>query len=282
MPRPSVEPILEKELPELCEFLSRNLNSSKSPQEWKESLQPSWTSSRPNYGFMLKDNGKIVGAIGAIYADRETSAGRFTTCNITSWCVLDAYRAQSMRLAMSVIAQPGLHFTDFSPTEVVSASLQFLKFRPLDSRQVLMPNLPGIVPGARAYLDGHEIRAKLTGPALKVFEDHARFSWLHHALLEAEGAQCHVIYKLDKVKGVNAARVLHISDRQCFRKAFPVLARKFLLRGLLFTKAEVRQLAELPLVHAIRDGFTKKVFLSETWSESDVDYLYSESVCMDL
>jgi hypothetical protein len=282
MPRASVEPITEKDLQEFCEFLTKNLSSSRSPAGWQEALQANWTAARPNYGFMLKDKGAIVGGIGAIYADRDTDGRQLTTCNITSWCVLDAYRALSMKLAMSVVGQPGLHFTDFSPTEVVSSSLQFLKFRALDSRQVILPNLPGIAAGARAYMDRRDIETRLTGSARKIFEDHARFPWLRHALVEAGGAQCHVIYKIDKVKGFGAARILYIGNRQVFQRAFRVLSRKLLMRGLLFTKAEVRQLGELPRFHSIREGFIRKVYFSDIWKDADVDYLYSESVCMDL
>lgn len=282
MPRANVEPITEQDLPAFCEFLTKNLNAGKSPAEWKESLQENWTAARPNYGFMLRDKGVIVGGIGALYADRERDSTTFTTCNITSWCVLDAYRALSMKLAMAVIAQPGLHFTDFSPTEVVSSSLQFLKFRALDSRQVIVPNLPGMASGARAFLDRRAIESRLTGKARKIFDDHARFPWLRHSLLEAGGAQCHVIYKLDKVKGVRAARIIHIGNRQVFQRAFRALCNKLLMQGVLFTKAEVRQLGELPRFHSIRDGFIRKVYLSDIWTDADVDYLYSESVCMDL
>ena len=48
-------------------------------------------------------------------------------CNITSWCVLQPYRSHSLRLAMALVSQPGYHFTDLSPTQLVAGTLRFLK-----------------------------------------------------------------------------------------------------------------------------------------------------------
>ena len=69
----------------------------------------------------------MVGGIGAIYSERPVHGRTERFCNITSWCVQDAFRAQSMRLAMALTSQDGFHFTDLTPTAVVSKTLQFLR-----------------------------------------------------------------------------------------------------------------------------------------------------------
>ncbi len=101
-----------------------------------------WYPGKPNNGFLIRHEGRIVGGIGAIYAERKVRGRLERFCNITSWCVLDEFRAQSMRLAIALTGQPGFHFTDLTPTEVVSRTLQFLKFRAMDERQAIWPNPP--------------------------------------------------------------------------------------------------------------------------------------------
>src|SRR5882762_10257758 len=142
MPRATIEPITEQSLPEVAVLLHENLDRSRSPSSWIEALKTHWGGDRPNYGFLLRSERQVVGAICAFYAQRTIAGCTENVCNITSWCVLDEFRSQSMRLAMSVIAQEGWHFTDFSPTSVVGGVLRFLKFKPLDDRQAVVLNLP--------------------------------------------------------------------------------------------------------------------------------------------
>jgi len=142
MTLPTVEPIRDEDLPRFCTFLSEHLSRDRSAAEWTKAFTQSWYPGKPNNGFLIRHEGHIVGGIGAIYAERPVRGRLERFCNITSWCVLDAFRAQSMRLAMALTGQPGFHFTDLTPTEVVSKTLQFLKFKPMNERQAIWPNLP--------------------------------------------------------------------------------------------------------------------------------------------
>ena len=137
MARPTIEPITAATLPEFAAFLHQHLGFERSPQAWVDGFTNDWMIDAPNHGFVLRVDAEIVGGIGAIYASRQIDGATLRFCNITSWCVLDQYRRQSMRLAMALIEQEGYHFTDFSPTRVVGETLKFLKFRTLDERQVV-------------------------------------------------------------------------------------------------------------------------------------------------
>src|ERR1700739_2940064 len=96
---PTLEPIRDEDLPEFCQFLTENLNRARSAAAWAEAFQQNWSPTKPNNGFLIRHEGRIVGGIGAIYAERAVHGRTERFCNITSWCVLDAFRAQSMRLA---------------------------------------------------------------------------------------------------------------------------------------------------------------------------------------
>ena len=281
MARPLIEPVTDATLPEFSAFLEKNLDPGRNVPQWIAGFKQGWCTDQPNYGFVLRAEGVIVGGIGAIYADRIIRGERQRFCNITSWCVLDAYRQQSMRLAMAVIGQPGFHFTDFSPTKVVASSLLFLKFKPIDERQVVLFNLP--LPGGGRLRDGHDdIAAVLGGQALQDFEAHRHFPWLAHVALEADGRWCHVIWKRMKFKGFAAARVLYVSDRAVFAHALRRFGRYLVLRGVLTTHVDFRVVPEASAPHAVRSGFNPKVYLSTTLEQQDIDYLYSESMAFDL
>lgn len=283
MARPQLEPVTAANLDEFCRFLHEHLNPAISPEGFRTGLTRSWHVEPPNHGFIVRDDGRIVGGIGAIYAERPLAGRRERFCNITGWCVLESHRAQSMRLAMAVTSQKGWHFTDLSPTKVVGSMLQFLKFQALDERQAVLLNLPGLPGlGARVLHRAADIEAALQGDALQVWRDHAAFSWLQHVLVGRPGQWCHVIYKRRQFKGLPTASVLYLSDGEAFVRGWRALAGHLLARGMASTQVELRSLPRRPWPSAVRSGFNAKVFLSDRLQASQIDVLYSETVALDL
>jgi hypothetical protein len=282
MARPSIEPVTDALLPEFAQFLSLHLSATRSAPEWEAGLRRQWAGTLPNYGFVLRDERRIVGGIGAYYADRQIRGRTERFCNITSWCVLDAYRAQSMRLGMALLQQPGIHFTNFSPTPVVSSSLRFLKFKPLDEAVILAPNLPAFATGLELHCGAATIEASLDEAQLAIYRDHAKLPWLEHVIVGKPGNWCHIIYKRHRYRGLPAARVIYANDRESLSGAWRRFAAHLLARGIITAQADRRLLGVLPPLAVVRNGYTAKLYLSPTLQPEDIDYLYSESVALDL
>lgn len=281
MARPSLEPVTDANLAEFAQFLHDHLMQSRSVADWESGLRTQWLPDLANHGFVVRDEGRIVGGIGAYYAQREIRGQAERFCNITSWCVLDAYRQQSMRLAMALLGQKGFHFTNFSPTKVVGSSLKFLKFKELDERVAVVLNLPRLG-GAKLLTQQAEIESALQGEALRAYREHLRFPWLRHVVFGTPGRWCHVIWKRRSFKGLPAADVLYVGDRAVFDESFGRLATHFALRGIVSTHVPMRCVDHAPWPAKMRSGFNPKLFLSETLDAKDIDCLYSESVALDL
>jgi hypothetical protein len=282
---PTLEPIRDDDLPAFCRFLTEHLSAQRTPEAWALAFRQSWDAAKPNNGFLIRDQGRIVGGIGAIYAQRPVRGRTERFCNITSWCVLDAYRAQSMRLALAVVSQPGFHFTDLTPTEVVSKTLQFLKFRPMNERQAVWPNLPwpfARLGGVRAVTGLDELERVLAPADAKVLRDHLQFPWLRHVAVGRPGAFCHVVWKPNRLKGLAGAWVLAFSDPDLFLRYRLALAGYLLSRGRLYSRVESRLLPRVPKPSKELAGFRRKVFRSDTLTEADISNLYSEIVALDL
>lgn len=284
---PPIEPLTEESLPDFCSFLHANLSADKTPQQWLAGFHVPWECRRPNYGFVIRDpNGAIVGGLGAIYS-RQTIAGKpYDFCNLTSWCVTEPYRSQSMRLAMALTSQPDFEITNFSPTKVVASVLRFLNFQELDERVTFFPNLPagpGWLSGAKIVSNRELLPSRLRGELAKVYSHHAGYPWLRFLLLEAGGRQCLVVFKAVNVKSVRGAKILYASDRSLYREHLRAVSSALLLRfGLLFTQIESRFLARKVGFAKEVGGFNRKLFLSKTLTANDIDYIYSESTCFDL
>lgn len=282
MSRPEIAPILAADLPAVAAFLHEHLARERSVADWQAALDTHWGGPRPNHGFMLVDAGRIVGTICAFYAQRRIGERTLGVCNITSWCVLDSHRKLSMKLAMAVVQQPGWDFTDFSPTPVVGGVLRFLKFKPLPEAQTVVFSVPGPGGGARVLTAEADIRAALAGDALQAWEDHRRFPWLKHVLIGRPGAWCHVIYKRRTFKGLPSAQLLHVGSPPVLGAALGRWNRHMLAQGIATSHIESRWLPHKPWHGVVRSGFNAKVFLSQTLAEPEVDYLYSETMAMDL
>ncbi|NTV70748.1 MAG: hypothetical protein HGA71_11425 [Azonexaceae bacterium] len=282
MAKPVIEPITEQTLPEFAAFLETNMPVSRTARDWISGLLANWCVSRPNYGFLMRDEGKVVGGIGAYYADRIIRGQPARFCNITSWCVLDSHRKYSMQLAMNVVAQPGYNFTDFSPTKVVAGTLQFFKFKSLDEAVAVIPNLPLFSFSGRVLTKPSDIERSLNGEMLTIWKDHAKFPWLRHVVVGQVDDWCHIIYKRGKFKRLPCANVIYISNGAVFNRYLTRLSSHFFWHGMMSTHIERRFLAKVPRLAVIRTGFNAKQFLGSSLAPSDIDYLYSETVALDL
>ena len=283
---PTLEPIRDEDLPEFCRFLRENLSRERSAEEWAKAFAQDWCPSKPNNGFLIRHQGRIVGGIGAIYAERAVRGRLERFCNITSWCVLDAFRAQSMRLAMAVAAQPGFHFTDLTPTEVVSKTLQFLKFKPMSERHAIWPNLPWPLVrlgGIRVLSDPAQIGRLLAPDDAKTYRDHCHLPWLRHLAVGLTDAWCYVVWKRTRLKGITGANIIALSDAELFLRYRLALGTYLLVHhGLLYTRVESRLLPRLPTLCIELSGYRSKVFKSDTLTAADMSNLYSELVALDL
>jgi hypothetical protein len=286
MALPSLLPIRDEDLPEFCRFLTEHLSTERTPEAWARAFRQDWCAGKPNNGFLLRHEGRIVGGIGAIYAERLVRGKPERFCNITSWCVLDEFRTQSGRLAMAVVSQPGYHFTDLTPTEVVSRTLQFFKFKPMDERHLVWPNLPwpfARLGGVRVIADPARVGEVLSAHDAKAFRDHRHLPWLHHLAVGRGEAWCHVVWRTTRLKNVTGAMVLAFSDAELFLRHRPAVASHLLLRhGLPYTRVEARLLPQAPRLALTLAGYRNKVFRSETLAPADISNLYSELVALDL
>lgn len=287
MALPKLEPIRDETLPEFCAFLHAHLNPSHPADVWAQAFRQDWGADKPNNGFLIRDEaGTIVGGIGAIYAAYPVHGRQRRFCNITSWVVLDAYRTQSMRLAMAVVSQPGFVFTDLSPTAVVEQSLKFLKFQPMNEARTVLFNLPAPhqrLAGAVVTHDPVGIEALLDAASLKIFSDHKHFPWLHFVAVGKGGEHSLVIYKRATLKNLPSAEIIGFTNPDVFLRHLPLLGCHFLLSGLFTTRVESRLLPDKPAwPHTELRGYRSKVFRGEDVGEADVLNLYSEYVALDL
>jgi len=273
----------------VAEFLHAHLNSRVSADSWRRALDVPWKVDAPNHGFMLvDDNQNVVGALLAFYSERVIDGRTERFCNLGAWCVLPEHRFHSIKLLKTALAQEGLHFTDLSPSGNVVGINERLKFAFLDTATALSVNLPWpSVPWfssrrARISADPRVIEDTLTGRDLELYRDHAGAAAAHHVVLRKGDEWCYVVFRRDRRKNLPLfASLLYVSNPDLFRRMARPFARHLLLRHRIPAMlVEQRVAGHRPWPSIQLSAPRRKMFRSATLAPEQIDYLYSELVCV--
>lgn len=275
-------PTTGADVPEVGAFLHRALNQRLSPEQWSRSMVPPWVVDSPNHGFHLRADGDVVGAALAFYSERLIDGRSERVCNLGAWCVTDEHRSQGLRLVRALLGQRGYHFTDLSPSGNVVALNERLKFEHLDTSTVLVPNLPRPSRGVRIVTDPERISQVLRGAQRKIFDDHRAAAASRHVVVEVDGEPVYVIFRKDRRKGLPVfATLLHVSEPDLMPRAWGRLAGHLLVRhGAAATLVEERVLRWRPSPGRDLARPRPKMFRSSALGADDIDYLYSELMCV--
>jgi hypothetical protein len=280
----TVVPITADDLERAAAFLHANLNSRVPVERWARAIDVPWSVERPNAGFMLVDGDEVVGVHLAFYADRIIDGRLERFCNLGAWCVLPEHRFHGLRLLKALLAQEGYHFTDLSPSGNVVGINERLGFRFLDTTTALVPNLPWpSLPGRDVISsDPDVIERTLTGRELELYRDHALAAGARHLVLRRGDEWCYVVVRKERRKNLPVfASILHVSNPHLFRRMARSFARHLLVRhGAVATLAERRVVGHRPKLSIALRSPRRKMLLSPSLGPQQIDYFYSELVCL--
>lgn len=280
----TVRPITDADRRPVAAFLHAHLSDRITADAWARYLVVPWKVDAPNHGFQLLDGDAVVGVYLAFYSERTIDGRPVRFCNLGAWCVRSEYRFAGIRLLKALLAQEGYHFTDLSPSGNVVPLNSRLKFRFLDTTTALVPNLPWPSwPRRRAISsDPAVIEATLTGPELSLYRDHVEAAAARHLVLTRGSESCYVIFRKDRRKNLPLfASILYVSNPDLFRAMARRVARHLLVRhGAAVTLAELRVVGYRPRFSVLQRTPRRKMFKSPHLTPDQVDYLYSELVCV--
>lgn len=280
----SVRAIQGGDLPAVGRFLHANLNPRITAQTWASAPLVPWRTSAPNFGFLLECDNEVVGVYLAFYSNRTINGRSEAFCNLGAWCVRDEYRMHSIHMIKALLSQKDYTLTDLSPSGAVVPLNEKLKFQHLNTETILIPTLPWpkLPHHAALTADPAQIERNLTGAELQLYRDHVRAAAAKHVLLTRGRETCYVIYRRDRRKNLPIfASVLYVSNPDLFSASIPQLSRHLLLRhGILAILAELRIIVHRPRLSKLLSAPRRKMFRSSRLQADQIDYLYSELVCV--
>ena len=268
----------------VAEFLHANHDGRVSVSSWEGAMSPPWDTFQPNHGFLLEEDGHVVGAHLALYSERVIDGRSEPICNLGTWCVLPTHRHHGLRLLRALLAQGDYHLTDLSPSgNVVPLNLR-LGFTQLDTATALTPNVPWPPRsrGVRLITDPDQIPRHLSERDLEIHRDHARAAAANHLVVVRGDETCYVLFRRDRRKGLPLfASFIYVSSPTLFRITGGHVRRHLLLRHRIpFTLSELRIVGSRPRLSIMLSSPRPKMYRSPTLGAGDIDYLYSELTCV--
>lgn len=271
--------------PEVHGELLRSLNPHMPPERWQLAFSDRGWHDEDHFGYVLMDDGRPVGVLGALFSRRVVGGREEKFCNLHGWYVKPEYRAGSLLLLRPVLALTDHTITDFSASREVIIIMKRLGFSTLDDSVWVLPQLPWPV--------HHRIKAvRITGevdPGLpspmadmwRLLQDHRATDCCHFVFTDGRET-CGVIFS--RSSGVRPAHceIHHIANPAFFSRHHAAV-RSHLMKatGTRFVVVESRLLPEgAPL--AFRVKILEKLYRSPTVPPELIDTLYSEIVLLNL
>lgn len=214
-----VRPAGDADVDAAAAFLHDRMNARIAAETWRLILDYPWRPPDVERGWLVEDDGEIVGFMGTIYSDRPTAAGMRRFCDLSSWYLKADYRGTGIgdELLQSGMAKPGVTYQTMTARRATGRKIRALGFSILDdSRSLFQPGETG--DGLRLFRDPAEIRERLTADERRMLDDHHGLD-IHHAVVEGDvagagaGRGTWILWQR-KLKGAGVAYhdVLHASD----------------------------------------------------------------------
>lgn len=282
--RPAPPEMFEAIYPLLQEFPQQKL----SKELWRRMLfDPPWPVEEPHRGYVLIDDGQVVGFYGTMFSRRVVRGQPIRFCNLSSWIVKETHRAQSLQILRPILALEDYVLVNPSPNAAVLPIFLRFGFQPLEDAQWLIAPLPNPrqvlkAMGTSLITDPARMRERLDAAGREI-HDHLRGTVAAQALVLRGGRACHVVATASPWRGRwRLAHVRYASDWGMITDHAPLLAAAFLRRlGTVGLRVDARHLAGItpplaarrsialpPLYRPGRSGITPDL----------VDGLYAEGL----
>jgi hypothetical protein len=265
-----------------------NLNRLPIAARLRGFFPPAWGGQETYYGYILEDEGEIVGFLGTLHTRREIRGKLEDICEIHSWFVKKEYRNQSLNLLMPVLAMKRTRtIINFTPTPKVYDLGKKLGFQDLETKLTLFFPIPMGIRSVEIVTDPWRVPEFLHGEDLRIFNDHKDVPCFHVVLVPKDEPGALPIYAIIKTLHrqwyEHFGRILYVNDPARFAALLGSVCWRLCAKfGWYFMAANAQDFAGIRPT-----GFAKTIargvpsqFISTRLQASDLSQLYSQPLLM--
>ncbi len=250
---------------------------------WRRLLAGRWCGPDGRYAITVRDEGRLIGVLGLVYAERITSGGRRTTADMTSWYVLKEYRGQGIGQRMMALAtsDPAVTVTNFSSAKAAVKVLISAGLTVLDAERLVWHPRPAAT-GFTLHEDALTVADRLNAKDRKIIEDHQGLKLRHLAVDTPEGLVALVVYPQKKHDEYVTHEIMYLGDQPLFARYAAQIASVVLPRTAAILSLDRRFAAEGITSDEVRAFATPRYCQPGLLDPSEIDMLYSECVLLNI
>lgn len=257
-------------------------------EHWKSLFIYGWDSGEDHFGYVLRDEGRIVGVLGMIFSRRIVDGTTHKICNLHSWYVQEAYRHRSLMLLRPLLKMNDYTITDFTPSDGVLRLILKMGFQVLDARLRIMlsTGVPRPVRPGGSFLftrDEAFMRKRLYAGERQILLDHRPYN-CQHLLVYNRDQHCYIVFSRVDRFAIPYCFMHFISNPPMFRywnKEIRSLLCRF--TQTRFVVANERQIAGMSLPGSFGTGFSANaLYRSPQLQPHQIDTLYADVSLLNL
>ncbi|HXQ40519.1 MAG TPA: GNAT family N-acetyltransferase [Candidatus Udaeobacter sp.] len=260
------------------------MNRKFSPDRWRRLMTYAWLAEKPDLGRVAVVDGRVVGYVGMVYADRQIEGCRHRVVNICAWYLDKAFRGLGLgfELMRSATADPQSTYTNLTSSSRTLKLLDRAGFRVLDGERRLW-----VAEGPPARLDierdERQILRKCEAAEAGLLRDHAGLP-IYPVLIEEGTESCLAVFSVkQKHDDETYFDLLHLSNPRFFTARAQAVADCLLPRNRrAVLAADARLLMGQSRGGTIRPMRVPRYFKSSRLAPGAIDNMYSELQLLDL
>ncbi len=250
---------------------------------WRRLVAGRWCGPEGRYAITVRDDGRLMGVLGLVYAERMTSQGVRTTADMTSWYVLGDYRGQGIGQRMLALAtsDPAVTVTNFSSAKKAVSVLINSGLTVLDKERLVWN--PRDDQGAVILHENPLALGDLLGPKdRKVIMDHQGLRLRPLAVETPDGLVTIVIYPQKKHDDYVTHEIMYLSNQAAFAAHATQIAAAVLPEREAILSLDRRFAADGITCDDVRDFATPRYCQPGLLAPNEIDMLYSECVLLNI
>lgn len=187
-------------------------------------------------GYVISDKDTPVGVVLTPASFRSVpSGGRGLVVNISSWYIAPEFRWRGAAMLRSILRTHDAMFTDLTPTPEVRKINAVMGFEPIN-QGVMLTMLPAASAGGSGGAAVRELDERsavgLPAATAEMLLRHKAIGCLP-VLIETNAGRLVAMFRLGRIKGMPAARMVYCDSNAALADHLPVVARFLMTRGML-------------------------------------------------
>jgi len=235
------------------------------------------------FGYVLKDDNKIVGFLGTMFSERIINKKKYIYCNLHTWIVNKSHRLCSYQLLLPIV-EKNYPITTFTPIKSLIGLYKKFGFETLKMkyRVVFLINFFNNN-SLKIEKNADEIKKRLNKDDWKIYQDHADSSFLKFIIFDKNDISNFALIISTKVKKkfFTVFNIIYISNRLFFRNNWQSISKK------IIKECNVHFLGQyfldeiecvLPNNIVLSKNFIRDICVKNLPTDMKFDVLYSEII----